>query len=322
MTKKIFGIDLGGTSIKLSVVSIEGEIIDKWSVPTDIKEDGQHIIPDLILAVQEKMLENNWANEDILGIGMGSPGFVDREKGTVAGAYNLAWVEEQPVADLIRSHFNADWPILIENDANVAALGEQWKGAGDHAGNVVLVTLGTGVGGGVIVNDKLVVGQGAAGEIGHMFSKEGGRKCTCGQHGCLETVASASGIVWTAGELAYTMDDTGSIIQGRIFNGEPVTSEDIFRAAEAGDQFAEAVVDETMGHLGRALGQVAAVTNPEYILIGGGVANAGQYLLDKVTDNFHKSVYPGVGQTTSIRLATLGNDAGVYGAASLVMKNI
>ncbi len=322
MTKKIFGIDLGGTSIKLSVVSVDGDIIDQWSVPTDIKDDGQHIIADLNKAIESKMLENNWTNDDILGIGMGSPGAVNREKGTVTGAYNLAWVEEQPVADQIRAYFNADWPILIENDANVAALGEQWKGAGDRADNVVLVTLGTGVGGGVIVNNQLVVGQGAAGEIGHMFSKEGGRKCTCGQIGCLETVASASGIVWTAGELAYTSEDTGSTIQGRIFSGDKVTSEDIFRAAEAGDQFAEMVVDETMGHLGRALGQIAAVTNPKYILIGGGVANAGQYLLDKVTHHFHESVYPGVGATTSIKLATLGNDAGVYGAASLVIKNI
>src|SRR5699024_12363840 len=140
-------------------------------------------------------------------------------------------------------------------------------------GNVVLVTLGTGVGGGVIVNDKLVVGQGAAGEIGHMFSKEGGRKCTCGQHGCLETVASASGIVWTAGELAYTMDDTGSIIQGRIFTGESVTSEDIVRAAQGGDQFEEALVDEAMGHIGRTLGQVAEVTNTDYLSIGGMVGN-------------------------------------------------
>jgi glucokinase len=322
MTKKIFGIDLGGTSIKLSVVSTEGDIIDQWSVPTDNKDEGQHIIHDLNQAIDAKMKENNWTNDDILGIGMGSPGVVNREKGTVTGAYNLSWVDEQPVADTIRGYFNADWPIFIENDANVAALGEQWKGAGDHASDVVLVTLGTGVGGGVIVNNQLVVGQGAAGEIGHMFSKEDGRKCTCGKHGCLETVASASGIVWTAGELAYAMDDTGSAIQGRIFNGDKVTSEDIFKAAQAGDVFAEAVVDETMSHLGRALGQIAAVTNPKYILIGGGVANAGQYLLDKVTQHFNASVYPGVGATTHIKLATLGNDAGVYGAASLVMANI
>lgn len=322
MTKKIFGIDLGGTSIKLSVVTSEGEIIDQWSVPTDIKEDGQHIVADLNKAIEAKMAENNWTNDDIFGVGMGSPGTVNREKGTVKGAYNLNWVEEQPVADQIRKHFNADWPIYIENDANVAALGEQWKGAGDHADDVVLVTLGTGVGGGVIVNNNLVIGQGAAGEIGHMFAKEDGRKCTCGQRGCLETVASASGIIWTAGEMAYEVEDTGSAIQGRIFNGDQVTSEDIFKASEAGDKFAEMVVDDTMGHLGRALGQIAAVTNPKYILVGGGVANAGQYLLDKVIQHFNASVYPGVGETTEIKLATLGNSAGVYGAASLVLKNI
>lgn len=319
--KGVIGIDVGGTTVKLAAISAEGEIIQQWDIPTRIANQGAQIVPD-ILATLDTFFENsNTQISDYLGIGIGTPGAIDRELGTVTGAYNLNWEEPQYICQAFTEHYG-EIPVFIENDANVAALGEQWLGAGDEAPNMVLVTLGTGVGGGVIVNNQLVVGAGAAGEIGHMVANhENGFACTCGNQGCLETIASASGIVWTA-EARATEAEAISPLVNRIKTGENVTTKEIFDASKAGDAFAESIVDETMGYLGRALGQIASVLNPEAIVIGGGVANAGDYLLEKVTAHFKDHVYPAIQTSTQLRIASLGNKAGVIGAGSLVLKEI
>lgn len=318
--KNVLGIDIGGTSVKLAAIRENGEIFHQWDIPTRGQDEGQAIVPDVLASIDDFLAENDFSIDDFLGIGIGTPGTINREQGTVVGAYNLNWTKVQPIRQSFQAHFPGI-PVYIENDANVAALGEQWLGAGDKNPNMVLVTLGTGVGGGVIVNDQLVVGSGAAGEIGHMVANPNGFPCTCGNQGCLETVASASGIVQTAQARAKTADVSSPLLQ-QMKNDQAVTTKDIFQAAEAGDVFAESVVEECMGYLGHALGQIASVLNPDTIVIGGGVANAGDYLLDKVKAHYLPHVYPSVRSTTDLKIASLGNTAGVIGAGSLVIKNL
>ncbi|MDD7757969.1 MAG: ROK family glucokinase [Aerococcus suis] len=319
MEKYVMGIDVGGTSVKLAALTTSGNILSQWSIPTRSEDNGSQIVPDIIASLDQFLAERDLAIDNFLGVGIGTPGAINRDAGTVTGAYNLNWKQEQFIRQAFIDHYG-DLPVYIENDANVAALGEQWLGAGDKAPNMVLVTLGTGVGGGVIVNDQLVIGAGAAGEIGHMLANpDDGFQCTCGNQGCLETVASASGIVWTAEKRAKETTIDSELVTN-IQSGKEVTTKDIFDAAQNEDIFAEEIVDETMSYLGHALGQIASVLNPEAIVIGGGVANAGEYLISKVKSHFLPHVYPSIRETTDIRLASLGNTAGVIGSASLVLK--
>ncbi|MDO4432684.1 MAG: ROK family glucokinase [Aerococcaceae bacterium] len=317
MAKKILGIDLGGTSVKMAIISSEGEILEKWTIATNILEDGSHIVPDMIQSIREHLDRYGLTTADFLGIGMGSPGKVDAHAGTVIGAYNLNWRTLQPVREAFQAAF--DVPFFIDNDANVAALGEQWKGAGNNADDVVLFTLGTGVGGGIVTNGQLVRGfGGAAGEVGHItVDTENGFDCTCGKKGCLETVASATGIVNLARQFAeeYVGD---SPIKAAVDNGDVVTSKDIFEASKAGDFFAEQVVERFAKYLGLAVAHIACTLNPSSIVLGGGVSAAGEYLLEQIKPFYHAYTFPQIRENTQLALATLGNDAGVIGAAQLV----
>src|SRR5690606_20970794 len=201
MSKKIIGIDLGGTTVKFAILSSEGDIQQKWSIETDISEEGTKIVPSIIASIKKHIEMYDMSTGDFLGIGMGSPGTVDAENGTVIGAYNLNWKTLQMVRQQIEE--GTGIPFFIDNDANVAALGEAWRGAGESEPDVVFLTLGTGVGGGIIVDKKLVHGAtGAAGEVGHITVEPNGFQCTCGKTGCLETVASATGVVHLARDLS------------------------------------------------------------------------------------------------------------------------
>lgn len=316
--KKIIGIDLGGTSVKFAVVSTKGELIDKWNILTDIKDEGSRITPSIIQSLQTYMTNHGYSAKDFIGIGMGSPGTVDRHKGTVIGAYNLNWTTLQPVREEIEKATGV--PFFIDNDANVAALGEQWIGAGHNEPNVVFITLGTGVGGGVIMNNQLLHGAiGAAGEIGHMTVDRKGYKCTCGKNGCLETVASATGVVRVARDRAvsYSMP---SPMKDQILADKIVDTKMIMEAAKAGDLFALSVVDEISDYLGLACGNIANLLNPSTIVIGGGVSKAGEFLADKIRERFTVYAFPTIRKSTKIRIAELGNDAGVIGASSLVLN--
>lgn len=319
MSKKLLGIDLGGTSIKFGLLTRDGQVLQKWAIATDSSEDGQHIVPDIIASIKDHLASHGLTKDDVLGIGMGSPGAVDRERKTVTGAYNLNWARTQEVGSVIEAAL--DLPFAIDNDANVAALGEGWVGAGDNQPDVVFVTLGTGVGGGIIASGNLIHGlAGAGGEIGHIIVEpEAGLACTCGNYGCLETVASATGVVRVAHRLAEGYKGESNV-KAAIERGEAVTSKAIFEAAESGDAFADQVVEKVAFYLGLALGHVGNTLNPSSIVIGGGVSAAGEFLRQRVVSYFRRYSFPTVRETTDIKLAELGNDAGIIGAASLVRK--
>lgn len=316
MTEKIIGVDLGGTSVKIAILDILGNIEDQWSISTDISDNGKNIVSDIISSIQEYLLENSISLGDIKGIGMGSPGKIDFEKGTVIGAYNLGWSKEQNIREQFEEAFGR--PFYIDNDANVAALGERWKGAGENAPDVIFVTLGTGVGGGIIAQGQLLHGvNGSAGEIGHMVVDEGGFSCTCGNIGCLETVASATGIVNIAKSFASQFDEPSEL--RRLILEHQVTAKDVFDYAKKNDSLGQKIVWQFANYLGKSLSQLANALNPNYIVIGGGVSAAGDFLLDKVKEEFDRFAFPTVRNSTKLALATLGNDAGVIGAASLVL---
>ncbi|HEM3539078.1 ROK family glucokinase [Streptococcus suis] len=319
MSKKIIGIDLGGTSVKLAILTTEGEIQEKWSIKTNILDDGSHIVPDIIESIQHRFETHGLTKDDFLGVGMGSPGVVDSEAGTVIGAYNLNWKTLQLVKDQFEAALGL--PFFIDNDANVAALGEQWVGAGNNNPNVVFMTLGTGVGGGVIAAGNLIRGvKGAGGELGHItVDFDEPFACTCGKKGCLETVASATGIVNLSRRYADQYAGDAKLKQ-MIDDGQDVTAKDVFDLAKEGDDLALIVYRHFSEYLGVACANIAAVLNPAYIVLGGGVSAAGEFLLDGVRKVFAENSFPQIKESTQIVLATRGNDAGVLGAASLVLK--
>ncbi len=315
MDKKLLGIDLGGTTVKFAILTQNGEIQQKWSIDTNILDEGTHIVPDIVESINHHLALYEMKPEQFIGIGMGTPGSVDITEGTVIGAYNLNWKTLQPVKELIEK--GTGIPFFIDNDANVAALGERWKGAGENDPDVVFVTLGTGVGGGIVMNGQLLHGvAGCAGEIGHITVDPNGFECTCGKRGCLETVASATGVVRVARQLAEEYAG-GSELKARLDNGEDITSKDVFELAAKNDDLALRVVDKVTFYLGLACGNIGNTLNPSAIIIGGGVSAAGEFLRSRVEAYFEQFTFPQVRNSTKIKLAELGNEAGVIGAASL-----
>lgn len=316
MSKKLLGIDLGGTTIKFGILTLEGEVQEKWAIETNTLENGRHIVSDIVESLKHRLSLYGLTKDDFLGIGMGSLGAVDRTSKTVTGAFNLNWADTQEVGSVIEKEVGI--PFFIDNDANVAALGERWVGAGANNPDVVFVTLGTGVGGGVIADGNLIHGvAGAGGEIGHMIvDPENGFTCTCGNKGCLETVASATGVVRVARQLAEQYEGS-SAIKAAIDNGDTVTSKDIFIAAEDGDKFANSVVERVSRYLGLAAANISNILNPDSVVIGGGVSAAGEFLRSRVEKYFVTFAFPQVKKSTKIKIAELGNDAGIIGAASL-----
>ncbi|MDN6724424.1 MAG: ROK family glucokinase [Tetragenococcus halophilus] len=317
--EKIMGIDLGGTTVKFAILTTEGEIQQKWSIQTNTLDEGSHIVPDIIASINHRLDLYNMQPKDFIGIGMGTPGSVDRKKGTVIGAYNLKWKTTQPVKEQIEKETGISF--TLDNDANVAALGERWKGAGDNEPDVVFMTLGTGVGGGIIMEGDLLHGAaGCAGEVGHITVDPNGFECTCGKKGCIETIASATGIVQVARKLSEEYAGTSELKQS-LDNGEDITSKDVFKLAEEKeDQLALMVVDYVCYYLGLACGNLGNSLNPSSLILGGGVSAAGEFLRSKVANYFEQFTFPQVTESTKIKLAQLGNDAGIIGAASLALK--
>lgn len=318
LEKKLIGIDLGGTTVKFAILTTDGHVQTKWSIETDSSDQGTKIVPSIIESILHHLELYGMQKEEFLGIGMGSPGSVNHAEGTVIGAYNLNWRTTQNIKSEIEA--GTGIPFVIDNDANVAALGEQWMGAGNNEPNVVFVTLGTGVGGGIILNNELTRGAtGAAGEIGHIVVDPHGFDCTCGNKGCLETVASATGVV----RLARTMAEAfagESLLKESIDNGDSVDAKMVFDAARENDIFANLVVDEVCNYLAIASGNIANMLNPSTIVIGGGVSRAGDFLLNRITEKFKRYAFPPIYDHTKIKIAELGNDAGVIGASSLVLN--
>jgi glucokinase len=288
----------------------DGELLDKWEVKTNTSDNGREILPDVARAIDNKLAQEGISKSDVEGIGIGVPGPV-RKDGVVNNCVNLGWGIVNVAEDLGSL---TGLRVKVANDANVAALGEMWQGGAKGATDVVMVTLGTGVGGGVIVDGEIVAGfDGAGGEIGHItVNRDEIEPCNCGQYGCLEQYASATGIVrMTQRHLAKTSDDTV------LRNYTSVTAKDIFDEAKAGDEVAIRLVNELGLILGSALSNIACVVNPEVIVIGGGVSKAGQILIDAIQKNFVETSFHAC-RNTRFALASLGNDAGIFGCMKLI----
>ncbi len=322
MTEKwLVGVDLGGTTTKIAFLNKYGELLHKWEIPTDKSENGKNIIVNIAKAIDKKLEELDHSKDKLVGIGMGAPGPVDMAKGIIYEAVNLGWDKNTPLKDLLEMETGLS--AVIDNDANCAALGEMWKGAGDGAKDLVCVTLGTGVGGGVITNGDVVHGvKGAGGEIGHItVVPEGGFQCNCGKTGCLETVASATGVVRLANKKLDSSEEASMLRDIRDEQGT-ISAKNIFDAAREDDGLALEVIDQLAFYLGLSLANLGNGLNPEKIVIGGGVSKAGEILLKPVVKFFEKFSFPTVRTSTNLSIATLGNDAGVIGAAWLVKNKI
>lgn len=311
MSKYAFGVDVGGTTVKLGLFTQEGCALDKWEIPTDKQDGGMNILADVAKSIEKKMEEKGLSKEAVLGIGIGTPGPVDGE-GTVYRAVNLGWGVFNIPEEM---HKYLDLPVKAGNDANVAAYGEMWQGGGKGYSNLVAVTLGTGVGGGIIVDGEIVTGSnGAAGEIGHIHLEDDEEECCgCGNKGCMEQYGSATGIARLANK-RLAKDDAPSVLrQGNI------SAKSVFDAVKAGDAVAIEIANEFGEYLGKGLSVVAAVVNPEVFVIGGGVSKAGEVLFDYIRPAYQKYAFHAI-RNAKFVLATLGNDAGIYGAAGLILN--
>lgn len=309
-----FGIDVGGTTIKHGLFDAQREtLLESWEIPTRTEENGRYILGDVAASVKARMEEKGISASEVAGLGIGVPGPV-LETGVVNQAVNLHW-GVMDVREILSDALDG-MKVKVGNDANVAALGEQWKGGGQGYQNVVLVTLGTGVGGGLILDGKIVSGShGAGAEIGHMKVEEHEPDaCNCGKHGCLEQYASASGIVRvTRKKLAETKKATV------LKDDDRLSAKLIFDAAKENDAFALSMVDAFGRRLGEALAQIAAVVDPEVFVIGGGVSRAGEIILEAVEKYYAPAAFHAC-RTTVFKLAKLGNDAGMYGAVRMVLQ--
>ncbi len=309
MAKYVFGVDIGGTTVKMGFLDIQGNLLDKWEIPTRKENGGENILPDVARSIEEKLKKDNIAKEDVAGIGVGVPGPVSGD-GVVHRAVNLGWGEFN-VNDKLTALTGIK--SMAGNDANVAALGEMWKGGGQGYSDMVMVTLGTGVGGGIIIGGKILAGStGAGGEIGHIHVNDSEEKtCGCGNKGCLEQYASATGISYLATQ------------HKKNWNGQTVLKDDlsakaVFDGVKAGDALCIEVAEDFGETLGKGLAVIASVVNPEAFVIGGGVSKAGEVLLSYIRPSFDKYAFHGA-RGAKLLLATLGNDAGMYGAAKLVL---
>ncbi|GGL61419.1 ROK family glucokinase [Sporolactobacillus putidus] len=314
------GVDLGGTTIKMALIDDTGKMIDKWAIATDTIDNGSRIASDISASIVKKLAQLQIDRSEVSGIGMGAPGFINMTTGFVYKAVNIGW-ENYPLKDELESLTGI--PAIIENDANLAALGEMWLGAGRGARNMVCVTLGTGVGGGIICDGEILHGvNGMAGEIGHItVLPKNGAPCNCGKKGCLETVSSATGIRRLALE-ALDYNDSDSILRDIFENKGDITAEDVFLCAGKNDPLSSVVAEKAAYYLGYALGAISIVINPEKIVIGGGVSRAGDTLLAPLTKYFKKFSLPRVFEACTIDVAKLGNDAGVIGGAWLAKMKI
>ncbi len=311
MKKYAFGVDIGGTTCKIGFFETSGKLLDKWEIKTNTENNGEAILPDVARAVDNKLAQEGISKDDVQGIGIGVPGPV-KSNGVVNRCVNLGWGIVNVAEELGTM---AGLAVKVGNDANVAALGEMWQGGAKGCKDVIMVTLGTGVGGGIIVDGKIVAGfNGAGGEIGHItVNNDEIEACNCGQYGCLEQYTSATGIVRLAKrKLAKTSEQT------TLTNFPNLTAKDIFDEAKAGDEIAIGLVDEVCEILGSTLSNMACVVNPEVIVIGGGVSKAGEILTENIKKHFVETSFFAC-RDTKFALAGLGNDAGMYGCVEMLL---
>ena len=314
MKEYAFGIDLGGTTAKVGLFTTAGDLLEKWEVPTDSSENGVRILPNLAAAILGKMEEKGLTPDQVEGVGIGVPGPVQKSSVVPIVCANLGgWGQQDVAANL--SALLKGLKVLVGNDANVAALGEIWMGAAKGCRSAVMVTLGTGVGGGVIVDGKVVEGaHGAGGEIGHItVNRHETACCGCGKRGCLEQYSSATGVVRCMKLLLEENPNTPCTLRGTDF-----AAKDVFDAARAGDPLAAKEVDQMTDLLGLALASIASTTDPEVFLVGGGVSRAGDVLFQPLAAHYKEYAFKSC-REIPIKQASLGNDAGIYGAVRLIV---
>ena len=313
MSKIVFGVDIGGTSVKLGVFQVDGTLLDKWEIPTRTTEGGKYIFTDIADSILNKMAALNYTKEDCVGVGVGAPGPVD-SNGVIYGAVNLGWGDVNLVEEFTKL---LDMPVKAANDGNAAALGEMWQGGGKGYTDIVAVTLGTGIGGGVIIGGKLLVGSnGAGGEIGHIPVEEHEKDtCGCGKRGCAEQYGSATGVVRLA-RRRLALDKTPSTLR----RANKLSAKMVWDAVKAGDKVAIEVAKQFGYYLGKMLATIAAVTNPQAFVIGGGVSKAGEVLFEYIRPEFERLAFK-ASKNADFKLAALGNDAGIYGAAKLMLED-
>ena len=309
-----FGIDIGGTTVKMGLFSTKGEKIESWEIPTRKEESGAYILPDIAQAIKDKLAERSISMDNVEGIGIDVPGPILQDR-IVNRCVNLGW-GVMDVAKELGMLIDID-NIKVANDANAAALGEMWKGGGEGHTDLVMITLGTGVGGGVILNGKIVGGHfGAGGEIGHVLMnrfEEKEKPCACGKKGHLEQYTSATGIVRRAKEILAISDRPST-----LRDLSEITAKDVFDQAQKGDVIALEIVDFVGAVLGGACAMISCVVDPEIFVIGGGVSRAGDILLSTVRKYFRSGVFH-ASEDARFALATLGNDAGMYGSVKMVI---
>ncbi len=310
--KYAVGVDIGGTTVKIGIFEESSKLLTKWEIPTVTANGGKQIVPDVAKSVLVKLTEMGIDKNDVIGLGVGAPGAVDENGYMGGGAVNLGW---EPFN--LKETFEAELQgikVKGANDANAAAFGEMWQGGGRGYSDVVAVTLGTGVGGGIIVNGKLLAGAtGAGGEIGHIhLEDEEPDTCGCGGHGCLEQYASATGIVRLA-KRRLAQDDAPSVLRD-----SEISAKTVFDAVKAGDKVAIEIAEKFGYYLGKGLAAVANVVNPQIFVIGGGVSKAGEVLIPYIEPSFRKYAFPPC-RGAKFALAQLGNDAGIVGAAGMVL---
>lgn len=312
MEEFVIGVDVGGRSVKFGLFTQAGKLIEKSNIVTRVEEDGKYILTDIYDHLLEIFEKNKLSEANLLGIGFGIPGAILNQS-IVQTAVNLGWEKVD-----LKGFFEGKFPykVLVENDANVAALGEQWQGAAKKFDNIVMVTLGTGVGGGIIVDGKILSGTtGAGGEIGHMpfLEKPLSKTCGCGGHRCFELVASATGLESLSNDYLFNNDDKSVL---RDIDG--FLAKDVFEAYKNNDQTAVNIIKQYYHHLGRGLAIIGAIVDPQAFVIGGGVSNAGDVLIEGIEKEFKALCFPTMKNVKFIK-AVLGNDAGIYGAAKLVI---
>lgn len=316
MSEKIYiGVDLGGTAIKVGICNEEGQLLHTYEGPTEVDKGADTVVANIEKYVRRVVEESPFAWEQVAGVGAGVAGFTNVREGIIILAPNVG-LKDLPIRDILEERLGK--PIKIDNDANVAALGEAWGGAGKGIDNCVCYTLGTGVGGGIIINGKIYQGfSGMAGELGHMSVVPDLEAigCGCGQMGCLETVSSATGIIRMAKDAVARGDRTS------LAHVENIMAKDVFDAAKAGDEAAIRIVNRAAFYLGKSMAAVAVVLNPEMFIIGGGVSKAGDILFNEVRSVFAKLTPEPVQRGMQIVPATLGNDAGMVGAAGLFLRS-
>ncbi len=314
MLPYVFGVDIGGTGIKLGAFRTDGTLLEKWQIPTRTEDGGSHVLPDALDALRGWMAQNQVSWSQVEGVGMGVPGPV-KQDGTVLQCVNLNW-GEQSLPTVMQELEPGITKFRVTNDVNAATLGELWKGAANHCNSAVMVTLGTGIGCGVVADGRVMSGsEGAAGEIGHFcVDRNATVPCKCGKYGCLEQYCSATGLLRCAKLELFRQASRPSILR----NKKRLSAKDVCDVAREGDPLALELLDELGEKLGWALTAMASTVNPEMFLIGGGLSKAGDVLLAPIERSYRKYAFRAF-RNTEFALAELGNDAGIYGCAKMVL---